>query len=116
MMPLAQQILANVLSVVLLILVFELVRRRKLREEYSVLWLLLGVTVLLLSNFFSAAQVLGEALNASTTAVVFFFGMLFLLLIALHYSVKISRLTQQVKNLAQEVTLLRGHERRSRGG
>jgi len=106
-MPLVQRVLAISIAVVLLLLVIELVRRRKLREEYAVLWLLLGATMLGLAAYFPMLQLLGDALHASTTATILFFGTVFLLLIALHYSVKISRLTQQVKDLAQEVALLR---------
>jgi len=106
-MPLVQRVMAIAIASVLLVLVIELVRRRKLREEYSVLWLLLGATVLGLAAYFPFLQLLGELLHASTTATILFFGTIFLLLIALHYSVKISRLTLQVKELAQEMTLLR---------
>ena len=106
-MPLIQRVMAIAIAAALLVLVIELVRRRKLREEYSVLWLLLGATVLGLAAYFPFLQLLGDWLHASTTATILFFGTVFLVLIALHYSVKISQLTHQVKELAQEVTLLR---------
>ena len=113
-MPLVQRVLAISIAVAILVLVVELVRRRRLREEYSVLWLLLGFTVLGLAAYFPVLELVGQALSASTTATILFFGTIFLLLIALHYSVKISSLTQQVKNLAQEVTLLKAEIRRER--
>ncbi|NOZ86649.1 MAG: DUF2304 domain-containing protein [Deltaproteobacteria bacterium] len=106
-MPLVQRVMALAIGVGLMLLVVDLVRRRKLKEEYSVLWLLLGFTVLILAAWFPLVRFLGGFLHASTTATILFFGMIFLVFIALHYSVKISKLTQQVKELAQEVTLLK---------
>ena len=106
-MPLRQQLMAILISLVLMVVIVELVRRRKLREEYSWLWLLTGASLLILSVWYellvAITHVIGAVLPTST---LFFFGLLFLLLINLHYSIKISQLTTQVKNLAQQIALL----------
>ena len=47
-MPLRQQVMVVLASVGLLVIILELVRRRKLREEYSWLWMLTGVVILVL--------------------------------------------------------------------
>ncbi|MBA7710864.1 hypothetical protein ES703_119812 [subsurface metagenome] len=77
-MPLRQKALAILLSVGLIILIFELVRRRKLREEYSWLWMLTGVVVFVLAIWhnllLSISRLLGIALPAST---IFLFGVFF---------------------------------------
>lgn len=106
-MPLRQKILAILLSVGLVILIFELVRRRKLREEYSWLWMLTGVVIFVLAVWHGLllfiSRLLGIALPAST---IFLFGGFFLILINLYFSVKISTLTTQVKELVQRQAIL----------
>jgi len=106
-MPLRQKILAILLSVGLVILIFELVRRRKLREEYSWLWMLTGVVIFVLAIWHGLllfiSRLLGIALPAST---IFLFGGFFLILINLYFSVKISTLTTQVKELVQRQAIL----------
>jgi len=107
-----QKTLALIISISLLILILELVRRRKLREEYSWLWLLTGLAILGLSLRYdlllAATRLIGAVVPVST---LFFFGLIFLMLISISYSVRISRLSLQVKNLAQKLTLLEGHVR-----
>lgn len=106
-MPLRQKLVAIFISVVILGVIVELVRRRKLREEYSWLWLLTGTGLLTLAVWYELlvkiTRLIGAVLPTST---LFFFGLIFLLLINLHYSLKISQLTNQVKNLAQKMALL----------
>jgi len=106
-MPLRQKMLAILLSVGLVILIFELVRRKKLREEYSWLWMLTGVVIFVLAIWHDLllflSRLLGIALPAST---IFLFGGFFLILINLYFSVKISTLTTQVKELVQRQAIL----------
>jgi hypothetical protein len=107
MMTLHQKVFAVLVSLLVFGVILELVRRRRLREEYAVLWLLTGggIVVLVVWEGLLAAltRAIGAVLNVST---LFLFAWLFLLAIVLHYSVIISRLTMQVKNLAQEVAIL----------
>jgi len=106
-MPLQQKVLAISLSIGLLILIFELVRRRKLREEYSWLWMLTGVIIFVLGIWYDLllfiTHLVGAALPTST---LFFFGIFFLVLINLYFSVKVSTLTDEIKKLAQELAIL----------
>jgi len=113
-MPLRQKILAILLSVGLIILIFELVRRRKLKEEYSWLWMLTGVVVFVLVIWHDlllfVTRLLGIALPAST---IFLFGVFFLILINLYFSVKISTLSAQIKELAQRQAILESFTEKS---
>lgn len=106
-MPITQKIFAVAISLAILIIVVELVRRRKLREEYSWLWILTGFTIILLSMWYnllvSITHFIGAVLPTST---LFIFGLLFLVFISIHFSVKISKLTNQVKDLAQKLAIL----------
>ena len=61
-----------------LLMVIELVRRRKLKEEYSVLWVFTAALVLLISIWFSLLQNVTNAIGAiSPASTLFFFGLLF---------------------------------------
>ncbi len=102
-----QQVFALVTSIVAFLLIVELVRRRRIREEYSWLWLLTGVVMIVLVVWQRLLLAITWAIGAvSPVTTLLLFSLLFLLAIAIHYSVIISRLTTQVKNLAQELALL----------
>jgi hypothetical protein len=111
-----QQFFAVLTSLVVFALILELVRRRRLREEYSWLWLLTGVIMVVLvvwqQLLFLITRLIG-AVSPLTTLLLF--SLLFLLAIAIHYSIIISRLTTQVKNLAQELAILGATGDGSRG-
>jgi hypothetical protein len=102
------QIIVGVLSVILLSTTFELIRKKRLREEYAILWLFTGIVVLVfslwpaffLSQFF--AKISGIFYLSAVVLIAFFF----LLLIVFHFSVVISKLTGQNKKLAQRYALL----------
>lgn len=92
----------------LIFLIIELVRQRKLREEYSQLWFATGLAVLILIVWSDLLGWLSHLIGAvSQISTIFFFAFIFLMLISLHFSIVISKLTNQLKNLAQEHALLR---------
>jgi hypothetical protein len=107
-MPIRQKIFAILISIGLLIFIVELVRRRKLREEYSWLWLLTGFIILILASWYDLLNYIATFIGAALpTSVLFFFSLVFLFLIAVQFSIRISKLTDQIKNLAQEIALLK---------
>jgi hypothetical protein len=102
------KILAAVIGVSLFLYIIELVRKRRLREEYAWFWLLTGLMIVLLSVWYSLVARIGLFLGGILpSAVLFFFGLLSLLLICLHLSIKLSTLADQVKRLSQEVAIMR---------
>lgn len=105
-MIILQRILLALLGMALLFSTFELIRRRKLREEYSLLWLLTGVVVLLFVLFPQVLYRISEALHLHHLTTMLFVTFLFLLLIVLHYSTVISQITDRETELAQRVALL----------
>jgi hypothetical protein len=108
--------LALVVSVVFLLAILDLVRRGRLREEYTPIWTVVGVGIFLLSVWFDGLRLITRAVGAWTpSSTLFFFGELFLLVLCLNYAVRLSGLTVRVKLLAQEVAMLR-HELAARGG
>lgn len=101
--------LASILaSFVLLLIVLELVRRRRLFERYAILWLasalaLMGLAVWRPAIDFFSVQVLGIR-YVPTTVILIALG--FVLMLLLHFSVAVSRLSDQSKVLAQRLALL----------
>lgn len=107
-MDIRQKILAAVCGVSLLLVIIELVRRRKLRVEYSWLWLLAGATILIVGLNYGLLLWITDLIGAGfTSSTLFFFGIFFVLALCLQFSVKISKLETQVKNLAQELAVQR---------
>jgi hypothetical protein len=113
------QILAIVVTAGLFILVFELVRQRRLLERYALLWLFSSAVMLALSIWRGALEELASAVGIFYAPSALFgvaFG--FVLVLLLHFSLVISRLAEQTKVLAQRVGLLQHEvdELRSRVG
>lgn len=106
-------ILASAASIILLLAVLELVRRRRLREKYALLWILTAIVLLVLSLWRGLVDSIAIALGISygpliTIAV----GALFVLVVLLHYSTVISALTDRSAVLAQQVAMLEERLRR----
>ncbi len=94
-------------ALVVLLLVIELVRRRKLKEEYSVLWVVTAFVVLVMSIWYGLLNGLTHLIGAVAPAsTLLFFGMLFVLILLLHFSVRISMLERRLTKLVQEIGLM----------
>lgn len=107
MTPLRISITAAIAAVILLLVIFELIRSRRLQERYALLWLLTGVVILVFSVWRSllgrAADLVGIAYPPSA---LFILAAFFILMVLLHYSTVISRLSEQNTTLAQRLALL----------
>jgi hypothetical protein len=108
MTPLVVSIIAAVASVVLLVVVLELIRSRRLRERYALLWLATGLVLLVLSVWRSGLNTIANWVGVTgyPPAVLFAVATLFILLVLLDYSTVISRLSDQNTVLAQRLALL----------
>lgn len=102
-----QRIEVIALAVVVCGLIFELVRRRHLMERYAILWLLAGVTVLVLALWRGLLTHVSHAVGIYyPPSALFAVAFLFVLAMLVHFSTTISRLSDQNKVLAQRVALL----------
>lgn len=107
LLPVRQQVIAIVLASLVLVVVLELVRKRKLREEYSVVWVLTSLVLLALAIEQRLLLWIMALFGAQQgNSVLFFCALLFLLLLALQFSIRMSRLTLRNKQLAQRMALL----------
>lgn len=98
---------AALFSFAFLVTVLEFVRTRKLKEQYSLLWLLIGVVMLTLSLWRDLLERLAAYLGIYyPPSLLFVVGILFCFALILHYSVIISRMYSQNVKLAQEVAIL----------
>ena len=101
------QIVAIIGAVGLLVLVLELVRRRALMERYALLWLFASLVILGLAVWDGALTVLARQLGIlSAPNALFFVAVGFILLLLLHFSAAMSRLSDQSKVLAQRQAIL----------
>lgn len=101
-----QRIFALSVALLFFSIVLDLARRKKLKVEYSIFWTITAVTILVLVLWYDAilwvTRLIGAVLPTTT---LFIFGVMFLLFLNLHFSVKLSALSEQVKNLGQELAI-----------
>ena len=116
MTPVRVSVVGAIASVLLVLVVLELVRGRRLKERYALLWLATGVVLLVLSLWRGGLNTIAGWLGVTSypPAVLFAVATLFILLVLLPYSTVISKLTDENVDLAQRIALL--EERVSRLG
>jgi hypothetical protein len=108
MTPLAVSIAGTIASLALLLIVLELIRSRRLRERYALLWVATGIALVVLSAWRDGLNTIAGwvGVRSYPPAVLFAVGILFIILVLLHYSTVISRLSDQNVLLAQRLALL----------
>ena len=101
-------VVATVVSGTIFFSVVELIRRDKLKEKYSLLWLASSIVILIFSvsrqTLHAIALFIGIYYPPS---LIFILAFLFLIVINIHFSTVISELFEKNKNLTQEVALLK---------
>jgi Uncharacterized conserved protein (DUF2304) len=112
--PLRVSIAASVASVLLLLVVLELIRGRRLKERYALLWIATGVVLLVLSAWRDGLNTIASWLGVGTypPAILFAAATLFVIVVLLHYSTVLSKLTDENVLLAQRFALLEERFRR----
>jgi hypothetical protein len=102
------RVVAIVASLLLATTVLWLVRRRRLGGEFTAVWIGVACVAAALGISEDLLHGLTRLVGAWTPrSTLFFFGQFFLVFTCLHYAVRLSSLSVQVKNLAQEIALLR---------
>ena len=114
-MPVAQDVMelrarlfAMVIGLIVLLFVMNLVRTRKLKEEFALLWLLTAVVLVLAPLFIDYLDLVAHGLGIEyPPAFIFLLAIISLLFILFQFSMRISAFSEQIKVLAQELALLR---------
>lgn len=105
--PIIQRIVAILVSLTLLLVTVQLIRKHKLREEYALLWLIASLSILILSVFGGIVEALANFFNiAYSPTLPLVAGLLFALAVLLSQSVALSSQANQSRDLAQEMALL----------
>ena len=108
MTPLVVSIVGAIASVALLAVIIELIRSRRLRERYALLWLVTGLVLLVLSLWRDGLNTIASWFGVTQypPAVLFASATLFIIVVLLHYSTVISKLADRNTILAQRLALL----------
>lgn len=117
MTPWQTSLAATVASILLLLVVFELIRGRRLKERYALLWIATGVVLLVLAAWRDGLNTIAGWVGVSTypPAILFAVAIMFVIVVLLYYSTVLSRLVDQNTVLAQRVALLEERQERAAG-
>ena len=103
-----QKIAMIIVCIFIFIFILDLVSRRRLREEYSWLWLLTSASMFILVIKYNWLGIISNIIGATLPTTTLFIGsLIFLMILSVQRSGRISRLTEQVKNLVQENAILK---------
>jgi hypothetical protein len=101
-------VVSIVVAVAALILVFELLRRRRLREKYAALWVVIAVGTVVVAVFPGLLRWVADLVGIQTPSNLLFFGSLMVLFaVSLQLSREVGLLEEQSRRLAEEVGTLR---------
>jgi hypothetical protein len=107
------QIFVILLGLAMLLFVLNMVRTRKLREQYSLLWLFSAVVIVLSAMFIEVVEKLSHTIGIYyPPAFLFLVALLMVFVLQFHFSTVISNLREQNKSLTQDLGILQ-HEVRS---
>lgn len=105
------QVIVAIGVLVALIIIANMIRRKKLELRYALAWLLVGVSVLILDCFPNLiAWISNQVGIASPVNMLFFFGFCFSLVIIFTLTIAMSRMSIRIKQLAQELALFTGRQ------
>lgn len=100
------QILSIIGSLAIIFFLIELVRSRRLKESYSLLWFGIAFIFLLLSLWRNLLAFLASLMGVDyPPAALFLILIMGLYLLSIHFSIVISRLSEENKDLSQEIGL-----------
>jgi hypothetical protein len=101
-------ILGLVVALIVAVVLFEMLRRHRLREKYALVWFFVAVGLIVVTVFPGVLIAAAELLHVQVPAnLLFFLGSLMLLAMSLQHSFELGRLEERTRTLAEEVALLR---------
>jgi hypothetical protein len=112
--PFRISLVASIVALAFLVVIFELIRRRRLQERYALLWLLTGAVIVVLAAWRDALRLVADTVGvAYPPSALFVIASFFILVVLLHYSTVISELSERNVTLAQRLALLEERLRRA---
>jgi hypothetical protein len=107
MTPLRISVAAAIAAAILLLVILELIRSRRLQERYALLWLLTGIVIFVFAVWRGLLSRVADLVGiAYPPSALFILAAFFVLVVLLHYSTVISKLSDQNRILAQRLALL----------
>ncbi len=107
-MPLKGRIIVAIIAFFLFFVVLNLIRKRRMKIEYSLLWLAVSLIILIMSIWQGLGDRMAYSIGIEYPPALFFLvAIVFVLLILLHFSLEMTRLKDQLKTLVQELSLLK---------
>ena len=104
----ASLILGILGSLVTLVLLFEMMRRQRLREKYAVFWAVVAVLTLVVALFPGLLEWIANLVGVAVPSnLLFFAASMLLLVVSVQHSSELGRLEDRTRTLAEEVGLLR---------
>ena len=95
-------------SVIFLVVVVVLVRKNMLQERYSILWVFMSLILLVLSSTPLIMEELAGWLGIrNAPSLLFLFGLVYLLIYNLHITTVVSRQSERIMRLTQEIALMK---------
>ena len=111
-MNLQVRIVSLIVSLLFVAYVLSLVRNRKLRETDSIVWILAGLAIFVLAVWIRPLVFITNLIGAKfPVSTLFFSGLIFLAFVSLWLTTRISELSEQVKEIAQQLTLMSEEDR-----
>jgi len=105
-MDLRQKLTSLLVAFLIFAVVVELVRRKKLTEEFSWIWLLAAFMVVMVALWDPLFSLIARITGiVEPRSIVFFFGIVFLILINLNLSIHLSKAKNEIKNIVQKIAL-----------
>ena len=105
-MPLTRRLVPLVMAFIVILAAVELIRRRKLREEYAMLWLTASVALLVFAVFPGIVIWLQTTLQVNYLTIIVLSCFLFLAMILMHMATIVSRQAEQIRRVAEQIALL----------
>ena len=101
-------VLGVVVAVIVAVVLFEMLRRHRLREKYALIWFFVAAGLLVVTLFPVVLTTAADLLHVQVPSnLLFFAGSLLLLAMSLQHSFELGRLEERARTLAEEVALLR---------
>jgi len=104
--PWLRRLVPLTIALLIILITVEMIRRRKLREEYAMLWLGASVVMFVFAVFPGLLIWLGRELKVQTLTLVVLVLFTFLAIIVMHFAVVISKQAEEIRQLAQRIALI----------
>ena len=107
-MPLKARIIIAIISFFVFFMVLNLIRKGRMKIEYSLLWLSVSIIIVFISIWYNIGDQIAYFIGIDYPPALFFLiAIVFIILMLLHFSLELTKLKDDIKTLVQELSLLK---------